>query len=659
MESARRIAQTYGVFPLRNGNRQERIFIGGSCDGLSVDRCRPALVVGDGQEQRLRGGGIHRALQGGRRPLRDLQRFFVQNLIHFLQHILVHHIGIQRDVGRTAVARGGHGEDGSRIHRAVRGDEISPVQIVPGLGDAAVADGHAVGAGFVGVDVDVSGIGGDHGNGGRHVIGHIVLLNEEILSGQGLGETVPVDGGIYIQGVPFRFHGGVNGKADRQRIGIAVDIDPVLRIEERPETLVVAQWIHRDRVLDAQKHQGRPGLSGAPVGIGGRLHAQMLVEGSQVGIRHGREDGDGMVVKPGAVVFRPVFHALLADQIPALFLVDFIDEVPHGLVVPDIGGAADRRDRSIQHVDRGFQEDGGDRRGQEDFFPGSLQNLRQAQQDAVDQHKENAQVEAVPDVVLVAVCIELTVPGVLAVDLLLNGDEDQSRGNGKHQILCRTLPEIPESLVRHRKDQEDVGKRLTARQRIRIVEPVPDKIELVQAETEQIKQDKNGADRLFPEGDIPACEKQRDQDQNPDAAVNIRPVVQPDLDRGIHEVPSEHLQNCEIGGECLGEGDAAGCGCGQRGDLRQQHDAGHPAGQKGVQEEEQHALQIACRAAVLRLQQNQLRGKEQHHAEADHDGDIIIGINTEGEGDAVEKSPAADDQILQTADDQREQENAV
>ena len=154
------------------------------------------------------------------------------------------------------------------------------------------------------------------------------------------------------------------------------------------------------------------------------------------------------------------------------------------------------------------------------------------------------------------------------------------------------------------------------------MESMPDEVQKVQAETEKEKQNQHKVAYFFLKGYLFGHDIEGDEQENADPAVNIRPVIQSDMNLHIHQMAGNHIKDGKIRFQRFGEGDIAGGRHPKRIHFRNQNGAGQTSCQKRVEAETAETLQVIHSAHG---RQNHLYDEIKDDTDADHDGNIIVG----------------------------------
>ena len=241
--------------------------------------------------------------------------------------------------------------------------------------------------------------------------------------------------------------------------------------------------------------------------------------------------------------------------------------------------------------------------------------------------------------------------------LLCHQHKDHRSGKRCRHMLPRCFPQIHISPVARKQHKENINIGLSARQTVWVMEAMPDKVQDIKRKACKEEQQHDTVYRLFLCRYLFAEQVKNEKHQHRYSAINIRPVIQSDFRLHVADMTRDHIENRKILGKCLWKAHISGSSHLQGKDLRKQNYRRQTTRQQGIHCKLESAPNKFFPVHVLI--QNQQGDKIQHHKNAGHDGDIIIGKNGHAKRQAVEHSFSVFHKPFQSQNDQWKQDNAV
>ena len=133
------------------------------------------------------------------------------------------------------------------------------------------------------------------------------------------------------------------------------------------------------------------------------------------------------------------------------------------------------------------------------------------------------------------------------------------------------------------------------------MESMPDKVQYIETETEKEKENQHEIAHFFLERDLLGHDVEGNEEKNSHSAVDIGPVIQPDMNFHIHQMARDHIKDGKVGFKCLGKCHISRRGHGQRVHFRNQHGTGQSPRQKRVKAETANRFRysIGCKGVMI------------------------------------------------------------
>ncbi len=156
------------------------------------------------------------------------------------------------------------------------------------------------------------------------------------------------------------------------------------------------------------------------------------------------------------------------------------------------------------------------------------------------------------------------------------------------------------------------------------MESVPDEIQGIDGKAGKEQQKQAAVHRFLPQADPFAAQIQQKEHENCHAAVDIGPVVQPDLRLNIAYMSCKHIKHGKIGVPCLWKRGFRRCSHLQGINFRKQNHCRHASRKQGVPGKPPYMAHIIPDPFSLFGCQNQKGQKIYDHKNTDHNGDVIV-----------------------------------
>ena len=186
---------------------------------------------------------------------------------------------------------------------------------------------------------------------------------------------------------------------------------------------------------------------------------------------------------------------------------------------------------------------------------------------------------------------------------------------------------------------------------------MPDIVQHIDREARKEKKQKYTGYHFFLRADLPTSQIKEKQHDHSDSAINVWPVIQPDLRLDISNMARKHIKDRKILREGLWKRRTSRCRWLQGKNLRQKHNRRQTSRQKRITRKLKQASDKFFKCHLLL--QNQKRNHIEDEEHAGHDRDIIIGKDRKSKKKAVCHSLSLFDQMLKRQHNQWEDHDTV
>ncbi len=393
------------------------------------------------------------------------------------------------------------------------------------------------------------------------------------------------------------------------------------------------------------------------VGVGAALHSQLFIDGGDAGIGGRGEEGGRRISAPGSVIFRLSGRLLNPEEIPISQLLGGFGKGLKFLrtfqILRTAGGGNTGNTHIQRHLSKNHHSGQNEQTGQ-----GSLLSAVQVEKQTVYSYQCRIDIKG----------IERKFFGIH--QLFTEKDKGQPAADGGYDLRDRNMFQLIQSFITHGKKKEGVQKRLSAGQTVRKMKTMPDIIGNIPGKANQHDKEKNTVHNFLLEGNLLVHNIQREQKEYAGTAVNIGPIIQTDFHIHKGHMSGQHVDHGEIGGQRRGKfGAGRGCGFQGIGNRHQQYGSQSP-GQKRIAGKTQthpyiffptgaRGFALCCLTGRERGMLNHQADEIQYQKQAQHNGNIVVGKNRKGQGNAIEKPLLFLHQIPETGENQRRQPDAI
>ena len=255
--------------------------------------------------------------------------------------------------------------------------------------------------------------------------------------------------------------------------------------------------------------------------------------------------------------------------------------------------------------------------------------------------------------------------GVIFAELLLDDQQRRYHGKRAEEVFAAHIPDAVERLRRYRQHDKADEEGIAVGQVVGEMEAVESKIRPVICQQQHQNAQQSAKADAGSQPDLAAEKEKGDEEHRYQRAIDIGQVVAPLGGRAAVERAGEDIPEVEILLDVAGKlilragGFAQGNGGGNKNPHRKQ--TAHNRRPDKPQQLFQPCYRLLS-GSLSPVEIVALQGaheEPQHHKNAYHIADIVIGRNRESEGDAIKKRAAAVKHFIQTVNNQRQQHKAV